>query len=76
MKNKENVLNDYYKMIINSWTWERLTEDEKTRFTNLLASARIKEALKGTYRARWNILNALYESFLIALEYKPIGWRE
>ena len=65
-------------MIGNSWTFERLTEEEKERVMTILSEkdSRTMTVLKGTKQQRWAILQAIYSSFLIALDYKPIGWRE
>ena len=76
MKDKENVLSDYLDMIFKSWTYERLTDEEKTRYIDMVNSSRTKDILKGDYRTRWNILDGLYSAYLMALDYKPIGWRE
>lgn len=75
---KAALLAEFRTMIGNSWTFERLTEKEKERIMIVLSEKdfRTMRALKGTKQQRWNILNAIYSSFLIALDYKPIGWRE
>ena len=76
MKEKVEIKDEYLKMIFNSWTWDRLYPTEKDRFINLVNSDHILDLLKGTKRARWNILNGLYESFLIGVGYTPTDWRE
>ena len=73
---KEDCLENFKEMIQNSWTYARLTEDEKTRWENLLNRGPETQCLKGNYLQRWRILQAIYDSFLMALDYKPIGWRE
>lgn len=75
---KAMLLAEFRTMIGNSWTFERLTEKEKERIMNVLSvrNYQTMTALKGTKQQRWDILNAIYSSFLIALDYKPIGWRE
>jgi len=76
-KIKENAQADWTDMIIKSWTWAKLTDEEKNRFGDEInKSITQKEVIKGTYRQRWEILNALYSMFLEGLGYKPIGWRE
>ena len=37
MVNKENAIKDYLAMIKQSWTWSKLTEEEKECFENFLA---------------------------------------
>ena len=66
---KENVLNDYLVMIKNSWTYEKLIK-------NIFYSIRTENALKGTYKQRRAVLDAIYFAFLKGLNYEPIGWRE
>ena len=73
---KENVLNDYIVMIKNSWTYEKLTEEEKENLKDIFYSIRTENALKGTYKQRRAVLDAIYFSFLKGLNYEPIGWRE
>ena len=74
--NKENALNNFYEMIKQSWTYAKLTEHEKAQFKIVLYSRQVEKCLKGTYKQRWEILQAIYSSFLMALDYTPIGWRE
>lgn len=76
MEEKVEIKNQYLDMIFQSWTWDRLYKDEKDRFIELINSDHILKLLKGTRAARWNILNGLYESFLIGVGYTPVDWRE
>ena len=70
---KENMIveNYFQKVIKNSWTWEKLTEEEKQRFINMGVFGRIKG--RDEQRVEW--LNSIYMAFLYGLDYKPIGWR-
>ena len=72
----EKVTDIFYDSIKKSWTYARITEEEKIRLENVLYSTQTKECVKGIYIQRWRILQAIYNSFLMALDYKPIGWRE
>ena len=76
MDSKIEIKNKYLDMIFQSWTWDRLYKEEKDRFIELINSEHILKLLKGTPAARWNILNGLYESFLIGVGYTPVDWRE
>lgn len=76
MKNKENALKDYIEMIEQSWTWGRLTEDEQNRFFETINEPRTSDAIKGNYMQRWEIIDMVYYAYIMALGYKPIGWRE
>lgn len=73
---KENVKEKFFEMIKNSWTYQKLTFKERENYIDLLYSAQVENCLKGTYKQRWNILQAIYHAFLMGLDYKPIGWRE
>lgn len=75
-KNKELAYDDFINMIVNSWTYNRLTYDEKNRAIDALRRAYDSGAVIGNYNQRYDILFAVYTSFLLALEYVPIGWRE
>lgn len=71
-RTKENAISDFMEMISHSWTWNRLTEDEKQRFSNSIYSTKVK----GNYSQRWEVLHGFYSFFLEGVGYKPIGWRE
>ncbi len=72
------ILAEFRTMVSNSWTFSRLTEKEKNDVMYLLSDnhPQTREALKGTKTHCWSILQAIYSSYLMALDYKPIGWRE
>lgn len=73
MKKYSRVVEDYFQKVIkNSWTWERLTEEEKRRFIDMT----VFDQIKGNDSTRIEWLNTIYTAFLSALGYKPIGWRE
>lgn len=74
--NKNDIIYDFLQMILCSWSYNKLTNEEKTKLCDLLYSSRIKNTLKGTYKQRWEILNSIYYSFLIGLGYSPINWRD
>ena len=63
-KNKLDAQADWTDMIIKSWTWARLTNAEKNKFGDELVKETTQKAISGTYRQRWEILNALYSMFL------------
>lgn len=72
MTNKENIKEDYLKFIENSWTWEKLTKEERQRFFLVVKKTKIF----GTYEQRKEILQSIYLAFLYGLDYSPICWRE
>ena len=75
-KIKENAVYNYIIMIKDSWTYQRLTEDEQQRLFDTISWSEKRGQIKGNYEQRWDILQAIYHSFINALGYKPIGWRE
>ena len=66
------VENYFQNVIKKSWTWQRLTEEEQKRFIDM----NVFDRIKGNDKTRVEWLNTIYQSFLSALGYKPIGWRE
>lgn len=75
-REKEKAYNDFFEMIKTSWTFQKLTEKEKENLRDILFSVRLENALKGTYKQRRAVLDAIYFAFLKGLNYEPIGWRE
>lgn len=71
---KEQAQADFMEMICKSWTWGRLTDAERTEFTDTLR--RYNNDLIGNYRQRYTAYNAMYGAFLAGVGYKPLGWRE
>ena len=68
-----SVVEDYFQNVIKkSWTWNRLTEEEQKRFIDM----DVFDKIKGNDKTRVEWLNTIYHSFLSALGYKSIGWRE
>lgn len=64
---------DYIETVIKkSWTWARLTEEERKRFLSM----EVFDEIKGNDRTRIEWLHTIYNAYLTALGYKPIGWRE
>ena len=75
-REKEKAYNDFFEMIKISWTFQKLTEKEKENLQDVFYSIRTENALKGTYKQRRAVLDAIYFAFLKSLNYEPIGWRE
>lgn len=72
MKHSTVVENYFQNVIKKSWTWERLTKAEQQRFMDM----DVFDKIKGNDKTRVEWLNTVYVSFLSALGYQPIGWRE
>ncbi len=66
---------DFKKMIFNSWTYDKMTRDERERLALALDSVQAHE-IKGDYDARRAALDLAYNSFLLGLGYSGFKWRE
>lgn len=75
-KTKENALVHYVEMTCQSWTFDRMTQAEKERCINALLWTYEQGMLKGSFRQRWDILNAVYNAYLTGLGYTGAGWRD
>jgi len=73
---KENAIHNFRVMIMNSWTYQRLTEDEKEQILQTIEWGRTQNIIRGNFKQRWDIMQLMYTAFLNALGYKPMGWRE
>lgn len=74
MKGKlDEVTNKYFQNVIkNSWTWQRLTEEEKQRFVNI----DIFNKIKGNKHTREQRLFTIYVGFLSGLGFDgSFRWR-
>lgn len=76
MKDKNKALYDYKEVIYQSWTYRRLTIEEKERLEETLNHESIKECLKGNYYQRIDIVRAVYTAFLRGVGYSGFDWRE
>ena len=75
-KDKNLAQQEWLDMISKSWTWLRLTVEERAKFVALFAHPQSNAVIKGNYEQRWEACEALYYTFLIALGYDPLDWRE
>ena len=76
-RTKENALVLYLSMICRSWTFDRMTEKEKENCVNTFLRADYYGRVKGSFAARWEIMQNMYDAFLNALDYMsdPGDWR-
>lgn len=73
----ENIIEFYFKNnICKSWTYTRLTKEEKERLKKVFFCKQTEDCIKGRIEQKWRILGAIYHSFLMGLNYTSIGWRE
>ena len=67
-----DVVENYFQNVIKkSWTWDKLTEEERQRFIDM----NVFDKIKGAKKTRIEWLHTIYTSFLCALGYKPFRWR-
>lgn len=74
--NKELAIHNFKVMIEQSWTYGKMTREERDNWERVLFSTRTKNSLKGNYNTRWEILQAIYGAYLFGLGYNDFTWRE
>ena len=80
--NKDNATKDFFEMIEKSWTWARLTDKAREFFIDRVTATNDPTAktVKGSYKERFETLNALYFMFLAGTGYcvniDVNDWRE
>ena len=68
-----NAVENYFQNIIKkSWTWDKLTEEERKRFIDIPSIDKIK----GNDQTRIEWFNGIYHSLLVGLGYNGANWRE
>lgn len=78
MVEKDNAIDDYCVNVIKkSWTWERLTDKEKSEFIDRINTYQRERFIQGTTKQRRQITMLLYDTYLYGLGYgsEPISWR-
>jgi len=77
-KDKNLAQQDWLEMISHSWTWQKLTVEERAKFVALFAHPQSTAVMKGNYEQRYEACQALYYTFLAALGYAddPMNWRD
>ena len=74
-RTKESAAPDFMRTISKSWTYCRLTEEEKDRLDDAIDFATLA-AVKGSFNRRWDVLQAVYHAFLNGVGYNGPTWRE
>lgn len=74
-KTKENALVLYMSMICKSWTFHRMTAEEKERCINTFLKAQERGAIKGNFKTRVNTLAIIYDAFMDGIGYDGFNWR-
>jgi len=74
----EPAVKDWLDMIQKSWTWGKLSEEERKDFLTLLDHPQSNQVIFGDYEQCKNACEALYYAFLCGKGYtrNPIDWRD
>lgn len=75
-RTKENAIILFNDMIKNSWTYEKMTQEEKQKWHKILEHVEITKDLKGNFNQRWSSLNLIYHAYLQGIGYTDFNWRE
>lgn len=75
-RSKEDARKNFINMIKDAWTVDKMTGEEWKRLTNIFYNPQTERSLKGNYNQRWEILQAIFTSYLIGLGYNGFNWRE
>lgn len=70
------ALTERLNMLKNSWTWQKLTENERAAFLDRIRLESEFGSICGTTKQVETIVNALYSMFLYGAGYSGAGWRE
>lgn len=74
MRKKEDAYKDFMEMSRNSWTYERLEPNEREAWEKNAHNIG-KFTIFGTYKKRFDLMNALYHLFLAGCGYDGPNWR-
>lgn len=69
------AIEDHVKKITESWTWNKLTEDERNRYAAEMSRNLTRNLFIGEYAIVTEIMDALYDMFLEGLGYSRVTWR-
>lgn len=71
-KPKEQAQADYIVITRNSWTFQRMTQEEQEKAIQALLCS---EMIKGSYEQRYSAFNAVYRAYLLGIGYDGPQWR-
>lgn len=70
------VLDRFREMIVNSWTYAKLTTEEADHLNKIFESNTLKRTLKYSDNHKWEVLQQIYHAFLEGCGYDGPTWRE
>lgn len=62
--NKAQSLEDWENMTALSWSYNALTDEQRAAWEKLKKTQWFRDAVRGTYKQRWDAVNAIYMAFL------------
>lgn len=63
-KLKTQALEDWENMTALSWSYNALTDEQRAAWEKLKKTQWFRDAVRGTYKQRWDAVNAVYMAFL------------
>lgn len=75
-RKKEHATHYFMRMVYNSWTYDRMTENERGRLESAIDFADRQGMVKGAFDTRWKVLHAIYNAFLEGIGCNSPTWRE
>lgn len=76
----ERALEEFKDNIRQSWTYERLTEEERAEVERIFHTVGMVKVLRGDYERCYEQITMIYRAYLYGLGYKRNGgglhWRE
>lgn len=64
IEDKTKAIPDWMAMTSQSWTYNALTDEQRARWENFKKTQWFRDAVRGTYKQRWDALQAIYMAFL------------
>lgn len=64
IEDKAKAIPDWMDMTFQSWTYNALTDEQRDKWHKLLKKQWVTDSIQGTYKQRWNALQAIYFAFL------------
>ena len=70
-----SAIKDFMDMIRKSWTYNKMTQEEKEKWDDIVYWNMEQGIIKGSYKQRNQIMNGLYHAYLAGLGYTDGNWR-
>lgn len=74
-RTKENAYYHGIAMFCRSWTFDRMTEREQINCLSAFDFAMEQGIIKGTFSDRIQVMNAVYNAYLMGIGYSGMHWR-